>query len=160
MRLLQEFREFAVRGNAVDMGVGVVLGAAFSGLIDSFVSDILLPPIGVILTKMNFENLYISLTGETFASLAEAKVAGAATINYGIFITASIRFLLVLFTVFLVVRQINRWRKPHKSPMDSLMKKECPYCCLPIPQPAIVCPNCASTLSNEESEQSPRWFVR
>ncbi|UOR10473.1 large conductance mechanosensitive channel protein MscL [Halobacillus amylolyticus] len=160
MQLFQEFREFAVRGNAVDMGVGVVLGAAFGGFIDSFVSDILLPPIGVILTKMNFENLYISLSGGTFVSLAEAKAAGAATINYGLFITASIRFLLVLFAVFLVVRQINRWRKPHKSPMASLMKKECPFCCMPIPKPAVICPNCSSTLTEEGIEKPPRWHIK
>ncbi|WP_117161500.1 large conductance mechanosensitive channel protein MscL [Paraliobacillus sp. X-1268] len=146
MGLLHEFRQFTMKGNAVDMGVGVVLGAAFSGLIDSLVKDILLPPIGLIYRRMNFENMYISLSGTRYSSLADAKEAGIATVNYGLFITASVRFVIVLFVVFLVIRQINRWKKPHQSPLDAMTKKECTYCCTMIPNQAIICPNCSSTL--------------
>src|SRR5699024_1263236 len=101
MGLFHEFRQFTVRGNAVDMGVGVVLGAAFSSFIESLVRDILLPPIGILNSKIDFENLYISLNGHTYPSLQAAKEAGAATINYGLFITTSVRFIIILFVVFL-----------------------------------------------------------
>ncbi|TRM10306.1 large conductance mechanosensitive channel protein MscL [Lentibacillus cibarius] len=161
MGLFQEFRQFAIKGNAVDIGVGVVLGAAFSGFIDSLVKDIILPPIGVLYSKINFQDLYISLSGMTYPSLEKAKEAGAATINYGLFITASVRFIIILFTVFLVVRQINRWKKPHQHPLDSMTKKECPYCCMPIPTKAIVCPNCSSTIKKQENKRKagPTWRI-
>ncbi len=161
MGLFQEFRQFAIKGNAVDIGVGVVLGAAFSGFIDSLVKDIILPPIGVLYSKINFQDLYISLSGTTYPSLEKAKEAGAATINYGLFITASVRFIIILFTVFLVVRQINRWKKPHQHPLDSMTKKECPYCCMPIPTKAIVCPNCSSTIKEQENKRKagPTWRI-
>src|SRR5699024_8597093 len=126
MGLFQEFRQFAIRGNAVDIGVGVVLGAAFSGFIDSLVKDILLPPIGLLYSKINFQDMYISLSGKTYPSLEKAKEAGAATINYGEFLTASIRFMIIFFTVFLVVRQLNRWKKPHQHPIESMTKKNAP----------------------------------
>src|SRR5699024_9316716 len=129
MGLFHEFRQFTVRGNAVDMGVGVVLGAAFSGLIVSFVKDILLPPAGMLYSKIDFEYLYISLNGRTYPSLEAAKEAGAATINYGLFITAFIRFIIILFVVFLVVRHVIRCKKPHHHPIDSITKKECLNCC-------------------------------
>lgn len=165
MGLLHEFRQFTVKGNAVDMGVGVVLGAAFSGFIDSFVKDILLPPVGVFYSKIDFENLYISLNGHTYSSLQAAKEAGAATINYGLFITASVRFLIILFVVFLVVRQVNRWKKPHQHPLDSMTRKECPYCCMPIPSKAIICPNCSSTIEKGQDHRSktgrrPKWRIK
>ncbi|MGI8316379.1 large conductance mechanosensitive channel protein MscL [Halobacillus mangrovi] len=163
MGLFREFREFTVRGSAVDMGVGMVLGAAFSGFIDSLVTDILLPPIGLLYSKMNFESLFISLTGDFYPSLSAAKEAGAATINYGLFITATVRFLIILFAVFLVVRQINRWKKPHQHPLHSMTKKECPYCCMPIPTQAVICPNCASSLTKKEDRwkpSKPKWKVK
>jgi len=165
MGLFHEFRQFTVRGNAVDMGVGVVLGAAFSGLIESLVKDILLPPAGMLYSKIDFENLYISLNGHTYPSLEAAKEAGAATINYGLFITAFIRFIIILFVVFLVVRQVNRWKKPHQRPIDAMTKKECPYCCTPIPVRAIICPNCSSTIEKQqnhkhETAEHPRWRIR
>ncbi|UFT99687.1 large conductance mechanosensitive channel protein MscL [Radiobacillus kanasensis] len=148
MGILKEFRHFVVRGNAADMGIGMVLGAAFSSVIDSIVTDVLLPPIGLVLAKMNFSNLFISLNGEHYPSLSAAQEAGAATINYGLFITAIIRFTIILFTVFLVVRQINRLRKPDQTPMDSMMKKECPYCITSIPAKAVKCSSCGSTLDD------------
>ncbi|RDY72530.1 large conductance mechanosensitive channel protein MscL [Halobacillus sp. SY10] len=157
MGLLHEFKQFTVRGSAVDMGVGMVLGAAFSGFIDSLVTDILLPPVGVLYTRMNFENMFLSLDGSVYPSLAAAKEAGAATINYGLFVTASVRFIIILFAVFLVVRQINRWKKPHQHPLHGMTKKECPYCCMPIPTQAIICPNCSSSL---ETNPSPRQQVK
>lgn len=110
MGLFKEFRQFTMRGSAIDMGVGMVLGAAFSGFIDSLVTDILLPPIGLLYSKMNFENLYVSLDGSSYPSLLAAKEAGAVTINYGLFITAVVRFIIILFAVFVVIRQINRWK--------------------------------------------------
>ncbi|MFD2655140.1 large conductance mechanosensitive channel protein MscL [Gracilibacillus thailandensis] len=150
MGLFHEFRQFTVRGSAVDMGVGVVLGAAFSSFVDSLVRDILLPPIGLLYSKMNIENLHISLSGKTYPSLTEAKEAGAITINYGLFISTSIRFVIILFVVFLVVRQMNRWKKPHQHPSDSMTNKECPYCCLSIPNRAVICPNCSSSLEKTQ----------
>ncbi|MCA0972516.1 large conductance mechanosensitive channel protein MscL [Halobacillus litoralis] len=156
MGLFREFKQFAVRGSAVEMGVGMVLGAAFSGFIDSLVTDMLLPPIGLVYASMNFESLFINLSGGYYPTLAAAKEAGAATINYGMFISATIRFIIVMFAVFMVVRQINRWKKPHRHPMDAMTKKECPYCCMPIPSQAVICPNCSSSLSVDQ----PRWRVK
>lgn len=161
MKLIQEFRQFIIKGSAVDIGVGVVLGAAFSSFVDSLVRDILLPPIGLLYSKGNFENLYISLSGTTYSSLSEAKEAGAVTINYGLFISACIQFLIILFVVFLIVRQTNRWKKPHQHPLESISKKECPYCCLAIPAKAIICPNCSSNLKiNKEELTGPRWRIK
>ncbi|MYL46825.1 large conductance mechanosensitive channel protein MscL [Virgibacillus halodenitrificans] len=163
MGLFKEFRQFTTRGSAIDMGVGMVLGAAFSGFIDSLVTDILLPPIGLLYSKMNFENLYVSLDGSSYPSLLAAKEAGAVTINYGLFVTAVVRFIIILFAVFVVIRQINRWKKPHQHPIDSMMKKECPYCCMPIPIKASICPNCSSTLEKEPERwksKPPRWRVK
>ncbi|MBH0231670.1 large conductance mechanosensitive channel protein MscL [Halobacillus yeomjeoni] len=163
MGLLREFREFTVRGSAVDMGVGMVLGAAFSGFIDSLVTDLLLPPVGLLLAKMNFEDMFISLSGTMYPSLAAAKEAGEATINYGLFITAVVRFIIILFAVFVVVRQMNRWKKPHQNPVHSMTKKECPFCCMPIPSQAVICPNCASHQESKVKSDrggTPRWRVK
>ncbi|UOQ44487.1 large conductance mechanosensitive channel protein MscL [Halobacillus salinarum] len=155
--LLKEFRQFTVKGSALDIGVGMVLGAAFSGFIDSLVKDILLPPVGLFFSTMNIENLFISLTGKNFPSLMAAQEAGAATINYGLFLTTVVRFIIVLFSVFLIVRQLNRWKKPHQHPLDAMTKKECEYCCMPIPSRAAICPNCSSTLTES---LSPKWKVK
>ncbi|RWZ52368.1 large conductance mechanosensitive channel protein MscL [Halobacillus fulvus] len=164
MKLLREFREFAVKGSAVDMGIGMVLGAAFSGFIDSLVKDLLLPPVGLLYSKINVENMYVSLDGMRYESLAAAKEAGAVTLNYGLFLTASLRFVIILFAVFIIVRQMNRWRKPHQHPMQSMTKKECPYCCMPIPSAAIICPECGSELKQSSSRQTnvvqPKWRVK
>lgn len=166
MGLLHEFKQFVLKGNAVDMGVGVVLGAAFSSLVDSLVKDILIAPLSMLYAKFDIKNLYISLDGNTYASLEAAKEAGAATINLGNFMSSVIRFLIIVFVVFLVIRQVNRWKKPHRHPMDSMTKKECPYCCMPIPSRATVCPNCSSTIekTNPSGEnnlkKSPKWYMK
>ncbi len=159
MGLFHEFRQFMMRGSAIDMGVGVVLGAALSSFVDSLVRDILLPPIGLLYSRINIENLYISLSGKSYSSLTEAKEAGAITINYGLFISTSIRFLIILFVIFLVVRQMNRWKKPHQHPLDAMTKKDCPYCCLSIPNRAVICPNCSSILKQSKS-QRPRLKIK
>lgn len=153
MGLLHEFRQFAIRGSAADMGIGMVLGAAFSSFIDSLVTDIILPPIGLLLARINFSELYISLNGHTYSSLADAREAGAATINYGLFLSTGLRFLIIFFAVFLVVRQLNRWRKPGQDPMNAMTRKECPLCCTAIPSKAIICPNCSSSLREEPHER-------
>lgn len=161
MGLLQEFRQFALRGSATDIGVGVVVGAAFSSFVNSFVKDILLPPIGFLYSKINLQQLYFNLNGDTYPSLEKAEEAGAITINYGLFISEFIRFMIILFVVFIVIRQINRWKKPHQHPLDSMTKKECPYCKMPIPSSAIVCPNCASPLKKKGPQATgPKWRVK
>jgi large conductance mechanosensitive channel len=141
----KEFRDFAMRGNVVDLAVGIIIGAAFGKIITSLVSDILMPPIGVLLGKVDFSNLFVSLTGETYNSLADAKAAGAATLNYGVFINNIIDFLIVAFAVFMLVRQVNRFaKKPEPAPSPTT--KECPYCVTQIPLKAIRCPQCTSDL--------------
>jgi len=141
----REFRDFAMRGNVIDLAVGIIIGAAFGKIVSSLVNDILMPPIGVLLGKVDFSNLFLSLTGQHYASLAEAKAAGAATLNYGMFINNIIDFLIVAFAVFLLVQQVNRLaRKPEAAPMT----KECPYCLSKIPLKATRCPQCTSQLGS------------
>lgn len=142
--MLKEFKEFAMRGNVVDMAVGIIIGAAFGRIITSLVGDIIMPPIGVVLGKVDFSNLFLSLSGQQYPNLAAAKAAGAATINYGVFINTLIDFLIVAFVIFLMVRQINRWSKP--APPAAPTTKECSYCASSIPIKATRCPNCTSQL--------------
>lgn len=143
--MLKEFKEFAMRGNVLDMAVGIIIGAAFGRIITSLVNDIIMPPIGVVLGKVDFSNLFLSLSGQQYANLAAAKAAGAATVNYGVFINTVIDFLIVAFVIFLLVRQINRWSKP--APAAAPTTKECPYCASSIPIKATRCPNCTSQLA-------------
>lgn len=139
--MFQEFREFALKGNVVDMAVGIIIGAAFGKIVNSFVSDILMPPIGLLLGKVDFSNLFLNLSGKPYDSLASAKVAGAATINYGLFLNTVIDFTIVAFAIYLLIRQINRLkRQPEQTP------KECPYCLSKIPLKATRCPSCTSEL--------------
>ena len=143
--MLKEFKEFAMRGSVIDLAIGIVIGAAFGKIISSFVSDILMPPIGLILGRVNFNDLFISLDGTKYPSLADAQAAGAATINYGLFINSIIDFLLVAFFIFLIIRQINRMkREPQPAPVST---RECPHCYTQIPIPATRCPNCTSDLT-------------
>jgi len=142
--MLKEFKAFAMRGNVVDMAVGIIIGAAFGRIITSLVSDILMPPIGLLIGKVDFSGLFLSLSGKSYATLAEARAAGAATINYGVFLNTLIDFLVVAFAIFLLVRQINRWNKPAPAPAPST--KECPYCASAISVKATRCPNCTSEL--------------
>ena len=139
----KEFRDFAMRGNVVDLAVGIIIGAAFGKIVSSLVNDILMPPIGVILGRVDFSNLFISLSGQHYNSLADAKTAGAATLNYGIFINNIIDFLIVAFAVFLIVRQVNRFtKKPEAAPPT----KECPYCLSKVALAATRCPQCTSEI--------------
>jgi large conductance mechanosensitive channel len=141
----KEFKEFALRGNVLDMAVGIIIGAAFGTVVKSMVDDILMPPIGRVLGHVDFANLFISLNGESYANLAAAKAAGAPTINYGIFINNVIAFLIVAFCVFLLVKMVNRWSaKP--APAAAPTTKECGYCKTEIPIKATRCPNCTSQL--------------
>lgn len=142
--MLKEFREFIMRGNVMDLAVGIVIGAAFGRTVTSFVNDILMPPIGLVLGHVDFTNLFVTLSGKHYATLAEAKAAGASTINYGIFINTIIDFVVVAFAIFLVIRQVNRLRR--EQPAAPTMK-ECPYCHTAIPIPATRCPNCTSLLN-------------
>lgn len=141
----KEFKEFALRGNVLDMAVGIIIGAAFGTVVKSMVDDIIMPPIGRALGHVDFANLFISLNGESYANLAAAKAAGAPTINYGIFINNVIAFLIVAFCVFLLVKMVNRWSaKP--APAAAPTTKECGYCKTDIPLKATRCPNCTSQL--------------
>jgi large conductance mechanosensitive channel len=142
--MLKEFKEFAMRGNVLDMAVGIIIGAAFGKIITSFVGDVLMPPIGLLLGKMDFTNMFFNLSGQHFAKLSEAKAAGAATLNYGLFINTVIDFLIVAFVIFLLIRQVNRMkRQPEPAPANT---KECSYCVSTIPVKATRCPNCTSEL--------------
>ena len=142
--MLKEFKEFAMKGNVLDLAVGFILGAAFGKIVTSLVSDILMPPIGLILGKVDFSSLFLSLSGKSYSSLAEAKAAGAATLNYGVFLNNIVDFLIVAFAVFLLVRMVNRWNKP--APAAAPSTKECPYCASTIPLKATRCPHCTSEI--------------
>jgi large conductance mechanosensitive channel len=142
--MLKAFKEFAMKGNVLDLAVGFIIGAAFGKIVTSLVSDIIMPPIGLILGKVDFSNLFLNLSGKSYSSLAEAKAAGAATLNYGIFLNNIVDFLIVAFAVFLLVRMVNRWNKP--APAAAPSTKECPYCASTIPLKATRCPNCTSEI--------------
>ncbi len=144
--MLKEFKEFAMRGNVLDMAVGIIVGAAFGQIVNSFVQDILMPPIGRLLGHVDFTNLFIPLTGAHYDTLAAAKSAGAATLNYGVFLNTIINFLIVAFAVFLLVRQVNRFAaKP--APAAAPTTRECPYCLSVVPIKATKCAHCTSNLS-------------
>lgn len=143
--MLKEFKEFAMRGNVLDMAVGIIMGAAFGKIITSFVGDVLMPPMGLILGKVDFSNLFINLSGKSYASLAEAKAAGAATLNVGLFINTVIDFVLVAFAIFLLVKQVNRLKRQSEVPAVPTTR-ECLYCLSSIPIKATRCPHCTSEL--------------
>ena len=145
-KIVQEFKEFAVRGNVVDMAVGIIIGAAFGKIVSSLVEDIVMPPIGLITGKINFSNLYIDLTGGDYASLAEAKAAGAVTINYGAFINNMITFAIVAVVVFFLVKQINRLKRKEDVASIAPTQKSCPYCFTSISIKATRCPQCTSQI--------------
>lgn len=143
--MLKEFRDFAVKGNVVDLAVAVIIGGAFGKIVTSFVSDILMPPLGMLLGKVDFANLFITLTpGKTFESLKQAKDAGAATLNYGLFINTVIDFVFVAFAIFIMIKQINRFKK-EEAPAP-VTTKDCPFCCSAVPLAASRCPHCTSQL--------------
>ncbi len=143
-----EFKKFAMRGNVLDLAIGVIIGGAFGKIVTSLVNDIIMPPIGLLLGRVNFSNLFLNLSGTRYASLAEAQAAGAATINYGVFLNTVLDFLIVAVVIFVLVRQINRLQRPKPAPPAEPTTKECPYCCSTIPIKAIRCPQCTSPLDS------------
>jgi large conductance mechanosensitive channel len=145
MRVASEFKEFLQRGNVVDLAVAVVLGAAFGRIVTSFVDDVLMPPIGMLLGRTDFSNLFISLNGSTYPSLAAARAAGAPTINYGSFINTAIQFMIIAFAVFLVVKAVNNLRKREADTVA------CPYCDSKISAKAVRCPSCTTALKGGPS---------
>lgn len=151
--MIREFREFALRGNVVDMAVGIIIGAAFGKIVDSLVADMLMPPIGLLLGSVDFSNLYLVLregSSPVLAgmSLAEARKTGAVTLNYGLFITHVISFLIVAFAVFLLVRTMNRLKRREEAAVPAPATKECPFCASAIPLKATRCPHCTSDLGH------------
>jgi large conductance mechanosensitive channel len=150
--MFKEFREFAMKGNALDMAVGIIIGAAFGTLVASLVSDILMPPIGLLLGNVDFSNLYAVLHAGSvpgpYASLAQAQAAGAVTLNYGIFVNKIIALLIVAFALFLIVRSMNRLKKRAEVPAPAAARatKECPYCCTTVAIKAVRCPSCTSEI--------------
>ena len=144
MSMLQEFKKFAMRGNVLDLAVGVVIGAAFGKIVASLVADVIMPPIGLLLGGVNFSNLFINLSGGEYTTLAEAKDAGAATINIGVFINTIIDFAIIAFAIVLLVKQVNRLMPAAPPPAAST--KECTYCFSAIPIKATRCPQCTSQL--------------
>jgi large conductance mechanosensitive channel len=140
--MLKEFRDFAMRGNVIDLAVGVIIGGAFGKIITSFVSDVLMPPFGLLLGRVDFSNLFLSLNGQSYKTIADAQAAGAPTLNYGLFLNATIDFLIVAFVIFLFIRTMNHLQKPAAAPAT----KDCPYCFTAIPIKATRCPQCTSQL--------------
>jgi large conductance mechanosensitive channel len=143
--MLKEFKEFAMRGSVLDLAVAVIIGAAFGTIITSLVNDVLMPPMGLLLGHMDFKDLFVTLGGGTYATLAAAKAAGAPVIAYGQFLNTVINFLIVAFAIFLVVKQANRFKKPVAAP-PAPATKECPYCFCVIPAQAVRCSHCTSEL--------------
>jgi large conductance mechanosensitive channel len=146
--MLKEFKEFVMRGNVLDLAVGIVIGAAFGAIVKSLVDDVIMPPIGLALGNVDFSNLFVVLKEGTkaaapYATLAEAKAAGAVTLNYGLFLNSIVAFLIVAFAIFLVVRVANRLQPKPAAPVTT---KDCPYCTMPIPLGATRCPQCTSDL--------------
>jgi large conductance mechanosensitive channel len=146
--MFKEFKEFAMRGNVIDLAVGVIIGAAFGKIVSSLVQDILMPPIGLLLKNVDFSNLFISLKlGQHYDTLTAAKAAGVPTINYGIFLNNVIDFLIVAFCVFLLVRQVNRWTTQPQPVEAAPSTKECPQCTMAIPIRAKKCPHCITQIA-------------
>ena len=150
--MLKEFKEFAMRGNVVDMAVGIIIGAAFGTIVRSLVSDVIMPPIGLLLGNVDFTNLFVVLkegaTAGPYAALADAQAAGAVTLNFGVFINTIISFIIVAFAVFFVIRSINQMKRKEEAPAAPTTK-ECPHCFTTIPIKATRCPHCTSQLNKE-----------
>ncbi len=144
--MLEEFKNFITRGSVIDLAVGFIIGGAFGKIVSSLVNDILMPPIGVLLSGVDFVDLFINLSGGEYSSLAQAKEAGAATINYGLFINNVIDFLIISFVIFLLIRQVNRLTQEEEEAPAEPTTKECPYCKTEIPLAARRCPHCTSQL--------------
>ncbi len=148
--MIKEFKEFAMRGNVLDMAVGLILGASFGSVVSSLVDDVIMPPIGLLLGDVDFSNLFIILregdVAGPYLSVAEAQLAGAVTLNYGLFINTIITFVIVAFAVFLLIRSVNKIQRAEEEPPSEPTTKECPFCFMDIPIEAIRCPQCTSDL--------------
>ncbi len=144
--MLKEFKQFAMKGNVLDMAIGIIIGAAFGKIVSSLVNDVLMPPIGLAVGKMDFSGLFVNLSDTPYASLAEARAAGAPTLSYGLFINAVVDFIIVAFVIFLLVRQVNRLRAREAAPPAEPTTKDCPFCATAIPIKAARCPHCTSEL--------------
>ena len=142
--MLKEFKEFAVRGNVMDMAVGVIIGAALAGVVSSLVDDMIMPPIGLLLANVDFSNLFITLSGPLEPTLEAAREAGAVTLNYGLFLNSVIEFMIIAFIIFLMVKWVNKLKT--QAPPPDTNTKQCPYCFTSIPKKATRCPNCTSKL--------------
>jgi large conductance mechanosensitive channel len=142
--MFKEFKEFAMRGNVLDMAIGIIIGAAFGKIISSFVADIIMPPLGMLLGKMDFSQLFIPLNGQHYDTLAAAKEAGAATVNYGIFFNTVLDFLLVAFAIFLLVKAVNSAKRKQEAPPVEPTTKKCPRCLSEIPIAATRCAYCTT----------------
>jgi len=145
--MLKEFKEFAMRGNVMDMAIGIIIGAAFGKIVSSFVNDVLMPPLGLLMGNADFSNKFVTLQGESFATLDAAKEAGAVTMNYGLFINTVIDFVIIAFAIFLVVKQMNKLKKKPEAPPPNT--KDCPFCLSAVPIKAKRCGHCTSELQLE-----------
>ena len=142
--MLKEFKEFAMKGNVLDMAIGVIIGGAFGKIVSSLVSDVLMPPIGLLMGKVDFSSLFLNLSGTPQPSLTAAKAAGAPTVNYGVFLQTVFDFIIIAFVIFLLVKQINRLKKP--EPTAAPTTKDCPHCLSTIPLKATKCAHCTAAL--------------
>ena len=145
--MLKEFKKFALKGNMIDLAVGIIIGGAFSSIVNSLVNDIIMPVLSIFTSQINFTNWFFSLDGKHYETLEAAKAAKAATVNYGLFISGVLNFLIMAFVVFLMVRWINKLKKP--EPVAEPTTKTCPYCCSAISRNATKCPHCTSDLVEE-----------
>ncbi len=144
--MFSEFKKFIMRGNVLDLAIGVIIGGAFSGIVNSLVNDILMPPVGLLLNNVNFNDLFLALDGNSYASLEAAKTAGAPTLNYGVFINSLVNFLIIALVIFLLIRFINRFFEKPAETAEIPSTKDCPYCATAIPMTATRCPHCTSQL--------------
>jgi large conductance mechanosensitive channel len=142
--MLKEFKDFAMKGNVLDMAIGVIIGGAFGKIVSSLVSDVLMPPIGLLLGKVDFSSLFFNLSGTPQPSLTAAKAAGAPTINYGVFLQATFDFIIIAFVIFILVKQVNRLKKPEPTAVPTT--KDCPQCLSTIPLKATKCAHCTSNV--------------
>ena len=146
-KIIKEFREFAVRGNVIDLAIGIMIGGGFNKIVTSLVNDVIMPPLGLVIGNVDFSNLFVNLGSKTYASVLEAKEAGAPTINYGIFLNTLLDFAIVAVVTFFIVRQINRWKRKEQGPPPEPTTTNCPFCLTQISKKAVRCPACTSNLS-------------
>ncbi len=150
MSFIKDFKAFAMRGNVVDMAVGIIIGGAFGTIVKSLVDDVIMPPIGVLLGNVDFSNLFVTIRegaqAGPYASVAAAKAAGAVTVNYGLFVNSVVSFLIVAFSVFLIIRAMMKLQRPEPVAATAPTTKDCPYCHTSIPIKAVRCPNCTSEI--------------